>query len=61
MDPDANLAEQRKIAAMLIEAIDNGRAVNWSVHAGRLAELVIALDNWQTNGGFPPSDWKQQT
>lgn len=50
MDPTANLAEQRRI----VERIVNGdSSADWS----RLAELVEALDNWISNGGFLPQQW----
>ena len=52
MDPNANLAEQRRIAARMIEN-DEDRPLL----AYRLAELVEALDEWITNGGFLPSAW----
>jgi hypothetical protein len=52
MDPDANLAEQRKLA----ETIINGHGTRDD--ADRLAELVMGLDDWLTRGGFYPGDWK---
>jgi len=56
MDPNANLNEQRNIiAAMLAEGsehIDSGDAV-------RLADLVQALDEWITKGGFLPDAWRK--
>lgn len=51
MEPNANLAEQRRIAARIID----GR-----IHRGdaaRLADLVEALDNWLLGGGALPSSW----
>lgn len=54
MDPDANLSEQRRIIARMLdgtsEAIDTGDAV-------RLAELARALDEWITRYGFLPAEW----
>lgn len=53
MDPNANIAEQVKLAREMVtdndgESIDTGDAV-------RLAELVIALDEWRSKGGFEPA------
>jgi hypothetical protein len=57
MDPDANLAEQRKIVARLLD--DNQRKDDYgrAQDANRLAELVQALDEWLTRGGFLPPSW----
>lgn len=55
MDPVANLAEQRTLAAELIKHIDAEDAdFNIEENATRLAELVIALDEWRTKGGYDP-------
>jgi len=62
MDPDENLKEQRALTAQLLlepgefgftdaEAIDRDRATE------RLVELVRALDDWLTQGGFLPDAW----
>jgi hypothetical protein len=50
MDPNANLAEQRRIALSILEGDDGD--------AERLAELVQALDEWLTKGGFLPDAWR---
>lgn len=51
MDPNANLAEQRRIVANMVDGhITDEDAL-------RLAELVIALDEWISKGGFLPSAW----
>jgi hypothetical protein len=54
MDPNANLAEQRRIRSRIIagEELDGD--------AQRLADLVEALDNWISRGGFLPRDWQQE-
>jgi len=56
MDPNANLAEQRRIVARMLdeesEHIDTGDAV-------RLAELAQALDEWISKGGFLPDAWRR--
>lgn len=60
MDPNANLEEQLELARLLYPEreedvitdsqtlIDNG---------ARLAELVLALDEWINKGGFVPLRW----
>ena len=60
MDPNANLEEQRRIAAQLVEMIEGDREFHPSAledRAHRLGELVIALDNWLTPGNFLPRAW----
>lgn len=70
MDPNANLTEMRKLAAKLVEACVPGAAFSDSTHGpndllsfetdvNRLAELVEALDEWLTQGGFLPHAWVQ--
>jgi hypothetical protein len=58
VDPDANLIEQRQIAARIIEATDNERPVS-AADAARLAELVRALHEWIATGGFLPAPWER--
>jgi hypothetical protein len=55
MDPNETLAEIREIllnggigGRNLVKSYDNGN---------RLAELVEALDNWISRGGFLPDAW----
>lgn len=55
MDPDANLAEQLDSARRIL----SGEYANLDFHAERLAELVIALDEWIRGGGFVPSRWTE--
>lgn len=60
MDPTACLKEIREIADRMYDAV-------WIDHrtptqrylddSRRLAELVPALDEWITRGGFLPSPW----
>lgn len=64
MDPVANMDEQRKLAREIAETIDAvvtpsgamslGGSLELANMANRLAELVTALDEWRTNGGFDP-------
>lgn len=56
MDPLANIIEQRILAGLIVrnvgdETIEDDVSNNDIV---RLAELVLALDEWRTNGGFDP-------
>lgn len=62
MDPFANLKEQREIAQQIVahprtiathsdDPADHYDAVR---SATRLAELVLALDEWRMDGGFDP-------
>jgi len=58
MDPVANLREQLVLAARILalnhrDMSDAGR--HEAEDAGeRLAELVLALDEWRRKGGFDP-------
>ena len=56
MDPNANLQEQITLANVIIESAENetGEII---LQAIRLAELVLALDEWLTRKGFPPERW----
>ncbi len=60
MDPTANLREQLALARSLIEQNDaeenDGGTVD-VVDATRLAELVVALDEWMRGGGALPAQW----
>jgi hypothetical protein len=51
-DPNANLAELRSLAPMILSG-------SFEAHdAERMAELIEALDEWLTKGGFLPDAWK---
>ncbi len=52
MDPNANLAEQRRILAR--RDAGTARLADYE----RLADLVAALDQWITGGGFLPDAWR---
>lgn len=62
MDPDVNLEEQLELArGMVDENIDDHTAsdtANLADRGQRLAELVLALDEWITKGGFKPARWE---
>lgn len=54
MDPNENLERQRRIVAGILSSVQaDDRAVE-------LAELVEALDQWITNGGFLPKEWERK-
>lgn len=57
MDPDANLAEQRQLAATLLANADADPAAIVPQEALDLAERVQALDAWLMSGGFAPEAW----
>lgn len=56
MDPDANWEEQQRLAEGLLR--DDGFSPSSAL---RLAELVLALNEWLEKGGFPPEAWKRDT
>jgi hypothetical protein len=66
MDPNANLEQQLDLAREITEDnpdADNLEAVEafnerQQMRADQLAEHVIALHEWITNGGFLPSEWE---
>lgn len=61
MDPNANLEEQRRLAKQILSA-GRGPKQNLTLdRAHRLAELVEALDEWISGGGFLPADWQKPT
>lgn len=54
MDPNANLAEQRRIIARIFAGDEQDGDTQ------RLADLANALDEWLTNArGFLPTDWSK--
>lgn len=63
MDPNANLEEQRKLAKWLLIQLSTDKAMlaefDSADEAARLAELVQALDEWLSGGGFLPKDWNK--
>ena len=72
MDPDANLQEQRELAKTIQARQDKwddtfGRTqkehteiiAQQAEDGERLAELVLALDGWISNGGFLLKAWRR--
>ncbi len=58
MDPTANLVEQLKLAER-INLSDSDNIIDDLSAGERLAELVLALHEWMSKGGFPPEQWKR--
>jgi hypothetical protein len=54
VDPDANLAEQKRIAARVLR----GDPCDGDLE--RAADLVEALDEWLVKGGFLPARWRHE-
>lgn len=60
MDPNANLEEQLRIAARIVAASERGDfGRREEADAERLADLVLALNDWLQNGGFMPRNWSK--
>lgn len=55
MDPNANLKAQREIVKKLLDG--NTEQSLFIHYAVQLAELVQALDQWMSRGGFLPEAW----
>ena len=55
MDPNANLAEMREITRDILADYQEGTIDD----AARLAELIEAMDEWLSEGGFLPGDWSR--
>lgn len=53
MDPNANMREQLEIAGGIVK---HGLDDSDTAHGERLAELVIALDEWRSKGAFTPDE-----
>lgn len=56
MDPEANLREQLLIASHLAD--HDYPTHELADRATRLAELVLAMDEWISHGGFLPAQWR---
>ena len=59
MDPITNIKDQRALARDILRMLDKDdlqpSEIQTALHyASELAELVQALDAWQTAGGFSP-------
>jgi len=60
MDPDANLKEQLELARKITDVSLPfwGSVEEMCYDVNRLAELVLALDEWIKKGGFLPQQWQ---
>ena len=56
MDPNANIEEQLRLASRIVWQQEN-EGVSSDADAYRLADLVIALNEWIREGGFMPVKW----
>lgn len=56
MDPNATLARIRELTA-IVEAEEGDVGPYMTAE---LAELVTALDEWPSRGGFLPRDWRME-
>ena len=56
MDPNENLRQQNVLADRINAQRDRGEHID-EHDAMRLAELVLALNEWIVGGGFLPSVW----
>lgn len=59
MDPNANLEEQLRLANRLLSGRPASQRAS-RLDAARLAELVLALNEWIKKGGFLPDIWVRQ-
>lgn len=50
MDPNEALAKIRRLTGDL-------NILSFEGDAFWLADAIVSLDEWLTNGGFPPDDW----
>ena len=58
MDPNANLEEQRRCVEIIKKLARSGEDEHELALTGvHLAELVEALDDWISGGGFKPDAW----
>ena len=62
MDPDENHARQIELALKIRRDMGAGNVDDSVVAeaADELAELVIALNDWMGNGGFPPQKFERR-
>lgn len=62
MDPQANLEAQRRLVDSILNPDTHGDgdmeiadlASAWEDRATRLAEFVLAMDEWRKKGGYDP-------
>lgn len=57
MDIEANLREQRELAAKILRIQDDPGGPELPADVVQLAELFQAMDEWLKDKGFLPKDW----
>jgi len=61
MDPNETLARMLAEARIVIDAVDQGGfGLSELDRAEQLAEHVLALDHWLSQGSFLPDRWNKQ-
>lgn len=58
MDPNANLAEQRRLQKKIDEVMPSDDDTAYVEDLVSLAVLVEAMDEWLSSGGFLPDAWR---
>lgn len=58
MDPDANLNEQLELAQAIADEDEDSDRIESAENGQRLADLVLALHEWISKGGFLPTAWR---
>ena len=69
MDPNANLQEQLRLAARARQLCDDAweeiseeeSQKELAAIGERLSELVLAMDEWLSNGGMLPKRWMYES
>jgi len=57
IDPDAALAELRTLVYVASTIRDGGDVGDWWATMSALIDTFNGLDDWLSDGGFPPSAW----
>jgi hypothetical protein len=60
MDPNANWREQVELATRMQSRGDIRDTTADAEDGLRLSELVVALNDWISRGGFPPDAWDKK-
>lgn len=58
MDPNVTLKELRAYVRDLTQAEDEDKPIE-PHKVARLVELVFAMDDWMSHGGFLPEAWER--
>ena len=61
MDPKSNLESQLSLSKQMLKDYEdtNSNGIDQD-DAARLAELVLALNDWLSHGGFLPPQWERK-